>query len=166
MADYNRLQASSLAAEKDISVISSGSNGRLDLARAAVSEAEDAVASEKATLEAAEARLAQAQANFTRAEADRQRYAKLLAKHEISQSEYDRVATEADTDKSAVVAGKAEIAAAKQRVSRGTEQVDPAQSGCAGGGLGATADCIFEGQSCGGRHPMLSAPGRSSPRQT
>jgi membrane fusion protein, multidrug efflux system len=117
VADYNRLQASSLAAEKDISVISSGSNGRLDLARAAVSEAEDAVASEKATLDASEARLAQAQANFTRAEADRQRYAKLLAKHEISQSEYDRVATEADTDKSAVVAGKAEIAAAKQHVS-------------------------------------------------
>jgi membrane fusion protein, multidrug efflux system len=117
VADYNRLQASSQAAEKDISVISSGSNGRLDLARAAVSEAEDAVASEKATLDASEARLAQAQANFTRAEADRQRYAKLLAKHEISQSEYDRVATEADTDKSAVVAGKAEIAAAKQRVS-------------------------------------------------
>ena len=117
VADYNRLQAGSLAAEKDISVISSGSNGRLDLARAAVSEAEDAVASEKATLDASEARLAQAQANFTRAEADRQRYAQLLAKHEISQSEYDRVATEADTDKSAVVAGKAEIAAAKQRVS-------------------------------------------------
>ena len=117
VADYNRLQASSLAAEKDISVISSGSNGRLDLANAAVSEAEDAVASERATLEASEARLAQAQANFTRAEADRQRYANLLARHEISQSEYDRVATEADTDKSAVVAGKAEIAAAKQRVS-------------------------------------------------
>jgi membrane fusion protein (multidrug efflux system) len=117
VADYNRLQASSLAAEKDISVISSGSNGRFDLANAAVSEAEDAVASEKATLEASEARLAQAQANFTRAEADRQRYANLLAQHEISQSEYDRVATEADTDRSAVVAGKAEMAAAKQRVS-------------------------------------------------
>ncbi len=117
VADYNRLQASSLAAEKDISVISSGSNGRLDLANAAVSEAEDAVASEKATLDASEARLAQAQANFTRAEADRQRYANLLARHEISQSEYDRVATEADTDRSAVVAGKAEMTAAKQRVS-------------------------------------------------
>lgn len=117
VADYSRLQASSLAAEKDISVISSGSNGRLDLANASVSEAEDAVASEKATLEASEARLAQAQANYTRAEADRARYSNLLAKHEISQSEYDRVATEADTDKSAVVAGKAEIAAARQRVS-------------------------------------------------
>jgi membrane fusion protein (multidrug efflux system) len=117
LADYNRLQASSLAAETDISVISSGSNGRLDLANAAVSEAEDAVESEKSTLESADARLAQAQSNYTRAEADRLRYANLLAKHEISQSEYDRVATEADTDKSAVVGGKAEVAAAKQRVS-------------------------------------------------
>ena len=117
LADYNRLQAGSLAAETDISVISSGSNGRLDLANAAVSEAEDAVESEKSTLEAADARLAQAQSNYTRAEADRLRYANLLAKHEISQSEYDRVATEADTDKSAVAGTKAEVAAAKQRVS-------------------------------------------------
>jgi membrane fusion protein, multidrug efflux system len=117
LADYNRLQAGSRAADQDISVISSGSNGRFDLANAAVSEAEDAVASEKATLEAADAKLAQAQANYTRAEADRARYSNLLAKHEISQSEYDRVATEADTDKSAVVGGKADIAAAKQRVS-------------------------------------------------
>src|SRR6202042_1592529 len=43
-ADYARLQASSQAAEKDISVISSGSNGRLELANAAVSEAENSVA--------------------------------------------------------------------------------------------------------------------------
>jgi membrane fusion protein, multidrug efflux system len=44
-AEYDRLQASSVAAEKDITVISSGSNGRLDLARAAIDEAEDSVAS-------------------------------------------------------------------------------------------------------------------------
>src|SRR5260370_4908551 len=42
-ADYERLQASSVAAEKDIAVTSSGSNGRLDLAHAAISEAEDSV---------------------------------------------------------------------------------------------------------------------------
>ena len=63
-AEYDRLQASSVAAEKDITVISSGSNGRLDLARAAISEAEDSVASERAALQAAEARLAGAEANF------------------------------------------------------------------------------------------------------
>ncbi len=94
-ADYDRLQSSSVAAEKDITVTSSGSNGKLELANAAVSEAENSVATEKASLQVAQARLAQAEANFTRAENDRQRYERLLAKHEISQSEYDRVATEA-----------------------------------------------------------------------
>jgi membrane fusion protein (multidrug efflux system) len=117
-AEYDRLQASSVAAEKDVTVISSGSNGRLDLARAAISEAEDSVASERAALQAAEARLAGAEANFTRAEADRQRYEKLLDKREISQSEYDRVATEASTDREAVTAGRAETLAAQKRIAQ------------------------------------------------
>jgi membrane fusion protein (multidrug efflux system) len=117
-AEYERLQAGSVAAEKDIDVTSSGSNGRLELARAAIREAEDSVASERAALQAAEARLAGAEANFTRAEADRQRYEKLLAKHEISQSEYDRVATEASTDHEAVTAGQADTLAAQKRIAQ------------------------------------------------
>jgi membrane fusion protein (multidrug efflux system) len=117
-ADYDRLRASSVAAEKDITVISSSSNGRLDLANAAVREAGDSVDTERASLQAAEARLAQAEANFTRAEADRQRYERLLVKHEISQSEYDRAATEAATDRQAVAAGQAEITAAQKRIAQ------------------------------------------------
>jgi membrane fusion protein (multidrug efflux system) len=117
-AEYERLQAGSIAAEKDITVISSGSYGRLELATAAISEAEDSVASEKAALQAAEARLAGAEANFKRAEADRQRYEKLLARHEISQSEYDRVATEASTDHEAVTAGQADTLAAQKRIAQ------------------------------------------------
>ena len=107
-----------MAAEKDIAVTSSGSNGRLDLANASVSEAEDSVATEKSSLQAAQARLAQAQANFKRAEDDRQRYERLLAKHEISQSEYDRVATESATDSEGVTAGKADVIAAQQRIAQ------------------------------------------------
>ncbi len=117
-ADYDRLQSSSVAAEKDITVTSSGSNGKLELANAAVSEAENSVATEKASLQVAQARLAQAEANFTRAENDRQRYERLLAKHEISQSEYDRVATEAATDSEGVTAGKADLIAGQQRIAQ------------------------------------------------
>jgi membrane fusion protein (multidrug efflux system) len=117
-ADFARLQASSVAAEKDISVTSSGSNGRLDLANASVNEAQDSVATEKASLQVAQARLAQAQANFTRAENDRQRYERLLAKHEISQSEYDRVATESATDNEGVAAAKADLIAGQQRIAQ------------------------------------------------
>jgi len=122
-AEYDRLQANSVAAEKDITVISSGSNGRLDLARAEISEAEDSVASERAALQAAEARLTGAEANFNRAEADRQRYERLLAKHEISQSEYDRVATEASTDGEAVTAGRADTLAAQKRIAQAQSRV-------------------------------------------
>ena len=117
-ADYDRLKAGSSAAANDITVTSSGSKGRLDLATASVSEAEESVASENASLQAAEARSAQAEANFNRAEADRQRYQQLLAKHEISQSEYDRVATETATDREAVTAARAEIIASQKRVTQ------------------------------------------------
>lgn len=117
-ADYDRLKDSSVAAEKDITVTSSGSNGRLDLANAAVNEAEDSVATEKASLQSAQAKLAQIEANYTRAENDRQRYEKLLAKREISQSEYDRVATEAATDREGVAGAKADIVAAQQRIAQ------------------------------------------------
>jgi membrane fusion protein, multidrug efflux system len=117
-ADYDRLKASSSAAANDITVTSSGSQGRLEQAAASVTEAEESVASEKAALQAAEARSAQADANFNRAEADRRRYEHLLAKHEISQSEYDRVATEAATDREAVAAARAEILAAQKRITQ------------------------------------------------
>jgi membrane fusion protein (multidrug efflux system) len=122
-AEYDRLKASSLAAEEDIAVISSGSHGRLEGAAGAVSEAEDSIASERAALQSAEARLAQAQANFVRAEADRQRYEQLLAKHEISQSEYDRIATEAATDREMVTAGRADITASQKRIAQGQSRV-------------------------------------------
>jgi membrane fusion protein (multidrug efflux system) len=117
-SEYDRLKASSRAAEKDIVVTSSGSNGRLELANAAIKEAEDSVDSENASLQAAQARLAQAQENFKRAETDRQRYQRLLEKHEISQSEYERAATEAATDREAVSAGQAEVTGAEKRIAQ------------------------------------------------
>ncbi len=117
-AEYDRLKAGALAANSDITVTSSGSNGRLELASASVQEAEDSIASERASLQAAEARLAQAEANFKRSEDDRQRYQRLLAKHEISQSEYDRVSTEAATGREAVAGARAEIIASQKRIAQ------------------------------------------------
>lgn len=127
-ADYNRLKATASAAESDITVISTGSTGRLDLAHAAVHEAIDSVASEEASSQGAQARLAQAEANFERAEADRQRYRRLLEKREISQSEYDRVATEAATDREGIAAARADAAAARQRVSQAQSRLAQRQA--------------------------------------
>jgi len=115
-ADYERLRASALAAQQDVAVISSNSTGKLNLADASVREAGDSIAAEKASLEAEQARVVQAEASYSRAEADRKRYEKLLAKREISQSEYDRIATEATTDQAAVNAAHADLDAASRRV--------------------------------------------------
>ena len=117
-AEYQRLRASAASAHQDITVISSSSTGRLEVARAAVTEAFDSVASEKASLEAAQSRVAQAESNYTRTEADRQRYERLLAKREISQSEYQRIATQASTERDAVNASRAEHTVAQKRVAQ------------------------------------------------
>jgi membrane fusion protein, multidrug efflux system len=110
-AEYDRLRASSLAAGKDITVTSSSSNGRLELAVAAVREAEQSISTETAALDAAVAHLAQAEANHKRAEADRQRYERLVQEGVVSQSEYDRYHAEAAADLATVNAAKADIAA-------------------------------------------------------
>jgi membrane fusion protein (multidrug efflux system) len=118
LAEYQRLRASAASAHQDITVISSSSTGRLELARAAITEASDSVDSEKASMEAAQSREAQAESNYTRTEADRQRYERLLAKREISQSEYQRIATQASTERDAVNAARAEYTVAQKRVAQ------------------------------------------------
>ncbi|MBZ5523251.1 MAG: HlyD family secretion protein [Acidobacteriia bacterium] len=115
-ADFGRLQATASGARQEISVISSGSTGHLELAEAQVKEATESVAAEKAAQQAAEARLTLAEANHARAEADRRRYESLLAKREISQSEYDRIATESSTFQATVIAARADVSAARLRV--------------------------------------------------
>jgi len=115
-AEQKRLLASATAARQDVAVTTSGAGARLQAAEAAVTEATDAVATETATLDADQARIAQAEKNATRSEADRQRYERLLAKREISQSEYDRIATQAATDNEGLNAARAEYVAAQQRV--------------------------------------------------
>jgi membrane fusion protein (multidrug efflux system) len=96
----------------------------LQVARAAVNEAADSIASEKAVLDAAQARVSQAESNYIRAEADRQRYERLLAKHEISQSEYDRIATQSATDRDAVNVARADYAAAQQGVDQAESRLE------------------------------------------
>src|SRR5260221_6119693 len=115
-AEQKRLLASATAARQDVAVTTSGAGARLQAAEAAVTEATDAVATETATLDADQARIAQAEKNATRAEADRQRYESLLAKREISQSEYDRISTEASTLQATVIGARADVAAARLRV--------------------------------------------------
>jgi membrane fusion protein (multidrug efflux system) len=117
-AEYDGLRAGSFAAAKDITVTSSSSNGRLQLATAAVREAEQSISTETAALDAALAHLAQGEANYKRAETDRQRYQRLVEEGVISQSDYDRIAAEAAADLATINAAKADIAATRQQIAQ------------------------------------------------
>jgi membrane fusion protein (multidrug efflux system) len=122
-AEADRLRASAAASGAEVPVQSANAVGQLRVAEAMLAQARQGVGTELANLEAARARVAQAQANYNRAEADRQRYANLFQKQEISRSEYDQRATEARTAEAALDAAKADVVAAEARVAQARANV-------------------------------------------
>jgi membrane fusion protein (multidrug efflux system) len=127
-ADVARLQATAAASRAEVPVAAANATGQLQAAQAMLSQARDAVAGARASLQAASARLAQAEANAKRAEDDRARYENLVAKQEISRSEYDRRATEARTAQDAVAAARADAAAAREQISSAEGKVAQQQA--------------------------------------
>src|SRR5579864_9115217 len=101
-AEADRLRASAAASGAEVPVQSANAIGQWKVAEAAVAQARQGVATELANLKAAKARVEQAQATRTWAESDRERYSNLLAKQEISRSEYDQKLTAARTAQGAL----------------------------------------------------------------
>jgi membrane fusion protein, multidrug efflux system len=128
-AEVDRLRASAAASQADVPVVAANANGQLRVAEAAVAQARQAVATELANLGAARARVEQAQATWTWAEGDRQRYANLLAKQEISRSEYDQKLTAARTAQGALDAARADVVAAEGRVAQARANVAQQEAG-------------------------------------
>ncbi|HEY6323698.1 MAG TPA: HlyD family secretion protein [Thermoanaerobaculia bacterium] len=117
-AEVDRLRASAAASSAEVPVQSANAIGQLRVAEAAVAQARQGVVTELANLKAAKTRVDQAQANAAKTEADRQRYANLLAKQEISRSEYDQRATDARNAQSALDGAQADVVAAEGRVAQ------------------------------------------------
>ncbi|HVR06804.1 MAG TPA: HlyD family secretion protein [Thermoanaerobaculia bacterium] len=130
-AEVDRLRANAAASSADVPVQSANAIGQQHVAEAAVAQARQAVSTESASLEAAKARVDEAQANYARAEADRQRYSNLLAKQEISRSEYDQRSTDARTAQGALDAARSEVAAATARVAQARANVAQQQANLA-----------------------------------
>ncbi|HYL05186.1 MAG TPA: HlyD family secretion protein [Thermoanaerobaculia bacterium] len=127
-AEVERLRANAAASNAEVPVQSANAIGQLHAAEAAVAQARQAVGTESANQEAAKARADQAQATYARAEADRQRYSNLLAKQEISRSEYDQRSTDARTAQGALEAAKSEVVAATARVAQARANVAQQQA--------------------------------------
>ncbi len=117
-AEVDRLNQSATASRADVPVQTANAVGTLHVAEAMVTEARQQVEAALASLVSAKARVAQAQATATKTEADRQRYAKLLDKQEISRSEYDQRETDARNAQSALDGSSADQVGAMAKVAQ------------------------------------------------
>ncbi|HEV3072899.1 MAG TPA: HlyD family secretion protein [Thermoanaerobaculia bacterium] len=117
-AEVDRLRANAAASGAEVPVQSANAIGQLRVAEAAVAQARQAVGTELANLNSAKSRVEQAQATRTWAESDRERYSNLLAKQEISRSEYDQRVTAARTAQAVLDAAMADVVAAEARVAQ------------------------------------------------
>jgi membrane fusion protein (multidrug efflux system) len=128
-ADLDRVRASAAVAQSDVPVASANATGQLHVAQAMVGEARSAVAAERANLDASRARLAQAEATHKTAADDLQRYSNLLAKQEISRSEYDQRETAARNAGAAADAARADVVAAQKRIAQAEGRVAEQEAG-------------------------------------
>lgn len=127
-AEVDRLRANAAASGAEVPVQSANALGQLRVAEAALAQARQAVLTESANSTAARSRIDQAQATAAKTEADRQRYANLLAKQEISRSEYDQRAADARTAQAALDGARADEAAAEGRVAQARGNVAQQQA--------------------------------------
>ncbi|MGH9480482.1 MAG: HlyD family secretion protein [Terriglobales bacterium] len=133
-ANLAAARASAAGASSGVPITAASSSGTLTAAQAALRQkqssatlAEHQVAVTEAQLNAARADLTQAQATAQNAATDQQRYAQLVAKQEVSQLQYDQIATQAKAAAAAVAAAEARVAAAGQQVAGANAQVQVAR---------------------------------------
>jgi membrane fusion protein, multidrug efflux system len=109
-------EASAQSAGVNVPITNADAFSQLRLAEAARQQASASVAAEQANLVAAQHKVRQDEAVSARAERDRVRYESLVEKHEISRSEYDARATDAQAAAQAVESDRAAVAAIEQKV--------------------------------------------------
>lgn len=113
----------------DVPVTSVTTSSQLSTSEADVAQAQAGITVAQQQLDAARAQLAQAQANDVKAQNDLARYKQLVDKQEISQQMYDQAVAAAKTSSAAVIAGKADVAAAEQQVTQARARLAQAQAG-------------------------------------
>ena len=118
LGDLANAQAAAAAAGVAVPITSVTTSSQESAAGADVRNAEAAVAAAEKQLQAAEARVAEAEANDVKAQTDRQRYAQLVAKFEISQQQYDYAVAAANASAAVLRAARAAAVAAREEVSQ------------------------------------------------
>jgi membrane fusion protein (multidrug efflux system) len=127
-AGYDQALAQSTAERPNlpITVVSNATDESTGHAQVAAAQA--ALAAAQYNYDNASAKLLTSQANNARAQSDLARYAQLIAKQEVAQSEYDQYLATAKAQQATVEADKATLAAAAQTIDQQRAQLREQQS--------------------------------------
>jgi membrane fusion protein, multidrug efflux system len=115
-ANLETAQASARALNIDVPISSVDTTSQLKFTSSDIEEAKAAIAAGEKQVAAAQARILEAKAEDVKATDDVERYHLLLVKEEVPKQIYDHAVAAADTDTAAVIAAKADEAAAEQNV--------------------------------------------------
>lgn len=127
-ANLHVRSADARSAQVNIPIIDTSAFGQIRAAEAAKEQAGARVSAAQANLLAAQHKLQQDEAIYARAERDRVRYQALVAKHEISRSDYDARETEAATAAQAVESDRAAISSGEQQIAEANSLVSQRQA--------------------------------------
>ncbi len=127
-AGYDQSLAQSTAERPNlpITVVSNATNE--STGQAEVSAAQASLAAAQYNYDTASAKLVNSEANNAKAQSDLQRYAQLIQKQEVAQSEYDQYLAAAKGQQATVEADKATLAAAAQTIDEQRAQLREQQS--------------------------------------
>jgi membrane fusion protein (multidrug efflux system) len=115
-ANLQTADASARALNIDVPISSVDTASQLKFTSSDIENAKAGIAAGEKQVAAAQARILEAEANDVKAKDDVERYHLLLVKEEVPKQTYDYAIAAAQTDNAAVIAAKAEEAAAEQNV--------------------------------------------------
>lgn len=151
--------AEARSAQVTIPIVDASAFSQLRAAEAAHEQALASVESERADLVAEQHKLQQDEALFARAERDRVRYLALVAKHEISRSDYDARNTEATVAAQSVEADRAALTAREHRIAEAQSLVVQRRAQIEGARTAPqqVIDAQARSQSAAGHHEQAQA---------
>jgi membrane fusion protein, multidrug efflux system len=127
-ADLDQALAQSTAARPNLPITAVGNLTDEATGRAEVANAEASLAAAQHDYDSAVAKLHTSEANNTRAQSDLRRYAQLIEKQEVAQSEYDQYLATAKAQEATVEADKAAVASALKTIEQRRAQLLEQQS--------------------------------------
>lgn len=127
-ADLASARATAQAQNINVPITTETTSSQVSVAQANVENAQAGITAAQQQSDAAQAQLAEAQANNVKAQNDLNRYKDLVAKHEISEQQYDQAVAASKASAASVAAAQASAAAAGQQVTQAKAKLAQTQA--------------------------------------